>query len=144
MYLPQEAEQVLRENVKFCFNDKFIVIDEDAEWFEANLGLKNSNSSFISFYTLVAFPPVGNGSELLTLDSIMENAEYDQQEFPDGIGTRYLRFTSSEGEASYYFDVVTDKVYDVAWGEEEDLMNGKHPILFSTFFSFLQNYYKKT
>lgn len=143
MYLPQEAEKTLKENVKFCFNDKFIVIDEDAEWFEANLGLKNSSSSFISFYTLVAFPPLGNGSELSTLDSIMDDAKYDEQELSGGIGTRYLRFTSSEGEGAYYFDVITDHVYDVAWGEEEDLINGNHPILFNTFYSFLQSYYKK-
>jgi len=144
MYLPEEAEQALRENVRFCFNDKFVVNEESAVWFKENLGVEDSRSAFISFYTLVAFPPLGNGGDLATLDSIFENAEYDKEEFPSKIGIRYLRFTSGEGGGSYYFDVITDSVYDVTWGEEENLINGLHPILFNSFSDFLKDYYKKT
>ncbi|UDL05461.1 hypothetical protein [Marinobacter sp. CA1] len=144
MRLPQEAEETLRSNIKFCFSSEFVVTEEDAKWFQENLGLADSRSAFVAFYTIVAFPPVGNGPELLTLESILENSAEDIQELPEGLGTRFIRLTSFEGEGAYYFDVKTDKIYDVAWGQEADLSSGQLSPLEESFFDFLARYYKKT
>jgi hypothetical protein len=144
MHLPEEAEEVLRSNVKLCFDSKFLVTEQDAKWFQKNLGLGDPNSAFVAFYTITAFPPAGNGAELLTLESILENSAEDVKELPQGVGTRFVRLTSFEGEGAYYFDVETDKVYDVAWGEESELVNGRLSPLAECFFDFLAKYYKKT
>jgi len=144
MNLPKEAERVLKANLKFCFDDKFEVTEEDTKWFQEELGVANSKSSFISFYTIVAIPPVGKGAELLPLDSIMENAKLDVEELPCGVGTRFIRLTSFEGEGAYYFDIESDKIYDVGWGAEEDMVNGMHPALAESFYSFLGGYYERT
>lgn len=144
MNLPAEVEKVLKENIKFCFDSDFSVTTDDSNWFRENLGLKKTSSSFISYYTIVAFPPVGNGAELMPLESILENAKDDMDELPKGIGSRFLRLTSFEGEGAYYFDVETDKVYDADWGEELEMTNGNIPALSDSFFEFLQSYYAKT
>ena len=144
MNLPKEAENKLKNNLKFCYNEEFIVTNEDSKWFNESLGVEDLNSSFISYYTVVAFPPVGNGSELLTLESIIENIEYDKKELPNGIGTRFIRITSFEGEGAYYYDNQTDKLYDTDWGNEEDMIKGRHQALAESFYDFLKKYYEKT
>ncbi|BFM17377.1 hypothetical protein R50073_35600 [Maricurvus nonylphenolicus] len=144
MYLPIEAERILRDNPHLCFDDEFTVSKDDSNWFEENLGVKDASSSFISFYKIVAFPPVGNGAELLPLETIMEMAEEDAEELPQGIGSRFLRLTSFEGESAYYYDVESDKVYSVHFGEELDMINGSLSAFTGSFFDFLQGYYAQT
>lgn len=142
MNLPEQAHLVLRSNINLCCDDKFKVTNEDVDWFQTNLGIKNSKSSFISFYTIVAFPPSGNGAELLPLESIMHNANLDTEEFPEGIGKRFIRLTSFEGEGAYYLDAETDRVFDIGWGEEEKMINGQHPAMAKSFYDFLEKYYE--
>lgn len=142
MHLPKEAEQRLRANIKLCFDTKFEVTKEDKDWFQENFEISDPNSAFISFYTIVAFPPAGNGAELLPLELIIENAVRDTEDLPKRVGKRFIRLTSFEGEGAYYFDVESDKVYDARWGEESDMVEGHLKAFAASFFSFLQSYYK--
>lgn len=56
-------------------------------------------------------------------------------------GSRYLRFTSIEVEGSYFYDVESDAVFDVSWGEEELLDLGQKQPCFTSFSNFLEWYY---
>lgn len=143
MNIPSEASRVLKENTQFCFDDKFDVTTDDSSWFRENLGVRDPSSSFIAYYKNVAFPPIGNGAELLTLEAILESAKEDLETLPQGIGSRFLRLTSFEGESAYYFDVESDKVYDTPQGKELDMINSNLPALANSFFSFLKSYYSK-
>ena len=149
--LPDNCIEKLRSSLNFCFDDAY---DSEKEiftlastghknYYSENLGLKNIDSSFISFYAVVAFPPLGRGEELYTIDSIFEenNPDDKDENLPGEIGERYLRFTSIEGEGSYYYDVETDAVYDVSWGEEEDMVSGDKAPWFTSFYDFLEWYY---
>lgn len=146
MLLPESINEYLMNNIQCCFGDSLEVTSDDVEWFQDNFGIKNNNSAFIAFYTVVAFPPVGNGAELLPLETIIENAKLDQEndELPEMIGSKFLRLTSFEGEGAYYLDTDTDQVYDVSWGSEVDLVKKDHPKLASSFGEFLEQYYAKT
>ena len=42
----------------------------------------------------------------------------------------------------YYYDVESDKVYDVDFGAEEIMIEGHHIVLANNFYSFLQQYYE--
>lgn len=97
-------------------------------------------------------PENKRGQELFTLDQILEN--YQSQNwlnlFPDRValkekypeaGKRYLQITSIEGEGSYFYDIETDYVYDVNWGQEENMVMGKLKPWFTSFYDFLEWYY---
>ena len=76
--------------------------------------------------------PIGQGEELYNLNLVLEE---------NTAGSRYLRFTSIEGEGSYFYDVETDAVYDVSWGEEELVVSREKQPWFASFYDFLEWYY---
>ena len=151
--LPETAKKSLLENPKFCFeeaidnsNGDFIVTEDDKSWFVNNLGVRNKESAFSYFYSIVAIPIIGDGPELLPLESIMENSEHNlsDSDIPAAIGKRYLRITSFEGGGGFYFDTETDEVFDVDWGSESDLVNRKLNPKATSFYEFLEQYYGET
>jgi len=153
MIFPEKTKKVLLSNIKFCFEEnldkssgEFVVTEDDKNWFVDNLGIKNRESAFSKFYTVVAIPIIGDGSELSTLESIINNSEQDSNDsdMPSELGNRYLRFTSYEGEGAYFFDVETDEVFDVDWGFETDLVDRKLKPIAASFFDFLEGYYRET
>jgi len=146
--LPPSAKKRLK-NGKWCFEgsydsdkDEFIVTQKDRDYFSGSLNIQNHDSAFIDFYSVVGFVPLGNGEELYTLDQIVEDAEsgFHSDEYPE-IGKRYLQISSIEGEGSYFYDKETDAVYDVHWGEEEDMISGRKEPWFHSFYDFLEWYY---
>ncbi len=146
MSLPASIKEYLKNHIQFCYSEKLDETAEDVKWFQENLGIKKSDSAFITFFSAVAFPPCGNGAELLPLENILENAAIDQEdeELPESIGKKFLRLTSFEGEGAYYINSETDQVYDVPWGAEVDLVKNQHPELASNFGEFLEKYYAQT
>lgn len=96
------------------------------------------------------------GEELFTLDQILENyksqnwitllPEKVKNEFKEkypNAGERYLQITSIEGGRSYFYDKETDYVYNVDWGEEENMITGKLKPWFTSFYDFLEWYYSE-
>jgi len=137
--LPDMVTEYLANNLNWCFEgsyshneEKFVIEDEHKVYFHKTLKLKILNSAFIDFYSVIAFTPLGNGSELYNLEAILEE---------NTAGSRYLRFTSIEGESSYFYDVETDAVYDVNWGDEELMESGQKRSWFTSFSDFLEWYY---
>lgn len=90
------------------------------------------NSTFYKMMLLYRDFPLGKGEELSNLSVIIE----DNMD-----SSRYLRFTASEGEGSYFYDVETDAVYDVNWGEEELMESGQKQPWFISFSDFVEWYY---
>ncbi len=143
---PNEVKGKLIQNQKFLweesYNSKkntFIVTDEDVAWFRSELKIKDPLSSFISFYAVVAIPPVGNGPELLTLEQIIEYESVEEE--PDELGSIYLRISSQEGGGGLVYCVETYAVYDVDWGQESDMINGIVGSKYQSFRDFLAYYY---
>jgi hypothetical protein len=141
------VKEKLRQKIKFCFSDTltddksdFIVKDEDRKFFKEEMGVVNVDSAFVDYYTIVAFPPAGNGDELLTLDDILTVMEEGGEPEIKGMDN-FIRFSSIEGEASYFYNKVTDEVFDVAWGEEEAMVAGKLAAIHNSFSDFLNWYY---
>ena len=139
--LPDRVTKYLSQNLNWCFEDtyshdqkQFVITDEHKNYFRDSLKLKVSYSAFVDFYSVVAFTPLGSGSELFNLESILEE---------NTAGSRYLRFTSIEGEGSYFYDVETDAVYDINWGEEELMDSGQKQPWFPSFSDFLEWYYSE-
>jgi len=102
----------------------------------------NKGTLFYELYINYRYFPLGKGSELSTLDQVVEDAEsgFHSDEYPE-IGKRYLQISSIEGEGSYFYDKETDAVYDVHWGEEEDMISGRKEPWFHSFYDFLEWYY---
>jgi len=105
------------------------------------------NTSFCEFY-LNGFdsPNILHGEELLSLEQIVKyyNEPYMLEElkekYPEA-SKRFIQFTSIEGGGSYFYDNQTDAVYDVTWGQEEDMINGILDPWFTSFYDFLEWYY---
>jgi len=141
--LPTNVFEKLKANLNWCFDgvfsideNKFIVTSDDKKYFEEEVGVKSRDSAFVDFYTAMAIPVVGKGEELLTLERIIELNEVQNDE-----AKRYLQISSIEGEGSYFFDKESDAVFDVSWGDEEDLKCGKLTPLYDSFYDFLEWYY---
>lgn len=94
----------------------------------------SDKSAFYKLMQLYRDLPLGKGEELYNLNLIVEE---------NTAGSRYLRFTSIEGEGSYFYDVETDAVYDVNWGEEELMESGQKEPWFNSFSDFLEWYYSE-
>jgi len=147
--LPSSVIEKLKKNLSFCFENSYderrgsfiFATDKHKAFYSKNLGIKKIDSAFINYYSVVGFPPIGQGEELYTLNDILEAKEEEDEELPSEIGSRYLRFTSIEGEGSYYYDVETDAVYDVNWGEEQVMVSGDKEPWFTSFYDFLEWYY---
>lgn len=145
--LPNKVFQLLKSNLKCCFNDtfckekdEFTITNDDRMYFKDELGIQNYNSAFIDFYTVVAIPIVGKGSELYTLEKIIEVSESDEHHDISGMNN-FLRISSIEGGSSYFYCKMTDRVFDVIWGEEDELVAGTLAPKYCTFFEFLEWYY---
>jgi hypothetical protein len=100
---------------------------------------------FISGYDI---PSIKKGEELSTLNQIMEYykepymLEELKEKYPEA-SKRFIQFTSIEGGGSYFYDNQTDAVYDVTWGQEEDMINGVLDPWFTSFYDFLEWYYSE-
>jgi len=161
--LSVNVQNILLKNLNFCYKDsydheskKFKPLKEkDVIWFRKTFNFENIiNETIMCFYNIVAFPPLGQGEELFTLDEILEN--YQTQNwlnlFPERIALkekypnvieRYLQITSIEGGGSYFYDKKTDYIYDISWGEEENMIIGKFKPWFTSFYDFLEWYYSE-
>ena len=144
--IPDKVELLLIKHPNFLWGENydtnkkiFIITGEDRVWFKSELGVIDPSSSFISYYSVVAIPPVGNGPELYTLEQIVEY-ENDGEE-PKEIGSGYLRISSQEGGGGLIYNVNTDAVFDVEWGQEEDMIEGRLQPKYQSFCDFLLKYY---
>lgn len=111
----------------------------------SELGVAHSDSAFVDYYTIVGFPPLGRGDELVTLENIealSTDAYPDLAAHPHLYGIEdFLRISSIEGEGSYFYNRKTDAVHDASWGQEPDMVSGKLEPKFSSFAEFLDWYY---
>jgi hypothetical protein len=88
----------------------------------------SSSSLFYKFFSTYRFFPIGNGEELYNLN-LMQAEE------------GYLQLSSPEGEGSYFYQISTDAVFDVGWGDKESLVSGNLDPKWTTFQEFLSWYY---
>ena len=124
------------------------ISEEYKKWFCESLNVCLPDSSFINFYNIVAFIPIGRGEELSTLNQII--ADYKEpymleelkDKYPEA-SKRFIQFTSIEVGGSYFYDNQTDAVYDVTWGQEEDMINSVLDPWFTSFYAFLEWYYSE-
>lgn len=88
--------------------------------------------------------PLGKGSELHTLDQIIESVKiaYWDSEY-SGFSNRFLELSSIEGEGSYFYEIDTGSIYDVNWNEMDNFVSGKIKPLWLNFGSFLDWYYSE-
>ena len=145
--LPKDVFTFLKSNLEWCFDDvfsleknEFIVTDDDRKYFQEEIGLLNADSAFIDFYSVIAIPVLGKGSELCTFEQIIEIADLHEHEEIHGMD-RFLRISSTEGEGSYFYCKSTDAVYDISWGNEEDMAKGDLLPIYNSFAKFLSWYY---
>jgi len=135
-----EARQIIRDqglDIDFYNKRKFLTQGDVGKILDT---LKiRKDSSFHDFFLRDFDLPRGLGEELEAISVIAFN-DYWSDEHPE-IGKRYLQLTSIEGEGSYFYDKETDAVYDVNWGEEADMINGKKKPWFNSFYDFLEWYY---
>jgi hypothetical protein len=107
------------------------------------------NTSFYEFYLNgFGFPNILKGEELLSLEQITDyyKEPYMLEELKDKYpkaSKKFIQFTSIEGGGSYFYDNQTDAVYDVTWGQEEDMINGIMEPWFTSFYDFLEWYYSE-
>ena len=156
--LPDNAKSKLLKHSNLCYEEYIDAkgikspSEEDEQWFKKTFGIV-PKSSFIDFYSVVAFPPIGKTNELLSLEQILEyyndpsfwwdDIDDDiKKQYPDA-PKRYLQISTQEGEGGLYYDTKTDAVYDVNWGEEEDMITGKLKPMFNSFYDFLEWYYSE-
>jgi len=154
--LPANVEKQLINHKNFCFSEYVKSnrvknpSDEDMKWFKETFNIK-PESSFVDFYSAVAFPPIGKGNELLSLEQILEYYndpsfwwddvdEEIKEQYPNA-PKRYIQISNQEGEGGLYYDIDKDTVYNVNWGEEEDMITGKLKPMFNSFYDFLEWYY---
>ena len=109
--------------------EKGIYTKEQAEKKLTDLGVSN-NSLFYEVFCNYRFFPSGNGEELHNLHSI--EGEYDG----------FLQLSSPEGEGSYFYSIESDEVFDVEWGEEEELITNQLEPKWASFSEFLIWYYE--
>ncbi len=130
---------------EFNYETKSLDITEKTRtWFKKNLGIKNTNSAFVEFYSFV-ISPIGKGGQLFDLEEILESYQNPHPlyaKYPQ-IGKRYLQISSAEGEHSYFYDKETDAVYSVDWSQLDDLNAGKLKPMFNSFYDFLEWYYSE-
>lgn len=123
---------------------KFLTQEEKAKALYA-MGI--DNGTFYEYYINgYAIPAKLKGEELSTLDQIVNNynkpymLEELKEKYPEA-PKRFIQFSSIEGGGSYFYDNQTDVVYDVTWGQEENMINGVLKPWFNSFYDFLEWYY---
>lgn len=120
---------------------KMITNQDQASSALGELGVDRS-SLFFQIYKQVRNFPLGCGEELSTLDQIVNSSKnsFWENEFP-GFSKKYLELSSIEGEGSYFYELSTDKVYDVDWDDMDDFVGGDVQVNWATFGDFLEWYY---
>lgn len=140
MYTYKGIRPKKRDEVSEEFNKVFKILTVDEALQVLNeLKIKN-NTAFYEFY----YRFISSFTELMNLKEIVE--EYRHPFWGDkypGIGQKYLRISSIEGEGSYFYDKETDAVYDVEWKDMDDFMAGKLQPIFTSFYDFLEWYYSE-
>jgi hypothetical protein len=102
----------------------------------------DANSDFYQIMKDFRGFPIGQGSELNSLDQIvsfLENGFWDD-EYPN-FSEKYLQLSSAEGEGSYFFDRKSGEIYDVGWGDMDHFYEGKIEAKWKNFTEFLEWYY---
>ena len=92
--LPDLALEKLKQNLDFCFEESYDnskgnflpASDKHKDFYSKNIGVKKISSAFIDYYSIIAFPPKGQGEELYTFDEILEAKEEGDEELPPEIG----------------------------------------------------------
>lgn len=80
--------------------------------------------------------PVRGWYELNEIDSIAEWTEYSRVEL--GVPPDYIALTSVEGQGITLYNLKTEAVHDVEFGQFEMLINGNLPPTARSFVEFLQ------
>ena len=83
-----------------------------------SLGVNPDSSFYKAFKKYWEFPR-GRGEEISAISVIEEDARnsFWEEEYPD-ISQKFLQLSSIEGEGSYFYEIATDSVFDVAWGDD--------------------------
>ncbi len=84
---------------------------------------------FHELFSTYRFFPIGNGEEIHNVSEMAND--------PEG----FLQLSSPEGEGSYFYQISTDAIFDVSWGEEKLLSAGKLEPTWLSFKEFMGWYY---
>jgi hypothetical protein len=102
----------------------------------------NDNSTFFNFY-LHSFeqPDAFRSEDLYGLSEIFD--DFKEPFWPEfqTDSRQILRISSIEGEFSLFYDVKSDEVYGVDWGEMKEFFQGNIGAKFNTFYDYLAWYY---
>ncbi len=94
------------------------------------------NSELAYFYCHYGAATVRGWYELNEVEQVKEWTDYAQEEL--GVSTEYLALTGVQGQGILLFNLLTQAIYDVEFGQFEQLENGKLIPLSATFSGFLE------
>ncbi|MCP4969122.1 MAG: hypothetical protein GY932_00840 [Arcobacter sp.] len=137
-------KRMIKQGVSQKFLDSEIITEKEAINILERLNI-NKNTAFYEFY--ITFKGIDSSEQeeadlMYSLDEIYEDYKnpFWADKYPN-IQEKYLQISSIEGHGSYFYDKKTDAVYDVHWGEMDDLITGKLKPWFTSFYDFLEWYY---
>lgn len=94
------------------------------------------NSEFGEFYLKHGAGSVRGWYELAEIDEVAEVTQYAREEL--GVPARYVALTGTEGQGVVLYDTASHAVFDVEFGQFEDLAAGALTPLAATFAAFLR------
>jgi hypothetical protein len=95
--------------------------------------------AFFSNYLGVEYNENNYIPEIFTLSEIYNNLDTTNKfwnNITPEISTRFLQLNTTEGEASYFYCIDDDMIYDTSWSEMEDMINNRTKPYMS-FFDFV-------
>lgn len=139
MALSKDVEQFLIINFKNNFfpnsigdeGKELVCFDEVISRFANDLNSSVPESGFFPFYLAIAFPPLGRGNELLTIEEIEESFSSDRD---------FIRISSFESDYYWAWNKKSDQIVDVISDYDENLVFGEQ--FFTSFNAFLNWYYR--
>ncbi len=133
------------EKFKGMYGDDYVnsIIwsQEEAKKVLNQLGIEPT-STFYNFY-LHAFedPEAYRSEDLYALSEIHEDFKAPFWPELQSNSNHILRISSIEGEYSLFYDVKTDSVYGIDWGQKTDFIHGNISPKFNSFYDYLEWYY---
>lgn len=130
-----EIDKWLNDNSSEGYKSHVMLHEPDTLRYLETLGVA-LNSELAYFYCRYGAATVRGWYELNEVEQVKEWTDYAQEEL--GVSTEYLALTGVQGQGILLFNLLTQAIYDVEFGQFEQLENGKLIPLSATFSGFLE------
>ena len=130
-----ETDKWLNDNSSEGYMSYVMLHEPDTLRYLETLGVA-LNSELAYFYCHYGAANVRGWYELNEVEQVKEWTDYAQEEL--GVSTEYLALTGVQGQGILLFNLLTQAIYDVEFGQFEQLENGKLIPLSATFSGFLE------